>query len=208
MIKVAILNKFQNVLPAMLAHHMWPVDKVMMWNQNDIIRVKSRLHRNYQHKWTERDQIMTSSAVLGQNHISKSTCPTVIIIRASAVIFSAFKHETELKAVSLSWSLVIRELLLVATFGTSKSAQLPSTSLILRNESDITWVVYENVRLFNFSTFYKLYIYMYLYITNTTLSLNTKFTKYKEEVHYLSRRKTTRFPDIFQLDFDALRCAW
>ncbi len=29
---VTILNKFQNVQRAMLAHHMWPVDKVMMWN--------------------------------------------------------------------------------------------------------------------------------------------------------------------------------
>ena len=29
---ITIPNKFQNVLHAMLAHHMWPVDKAMMWN--------------------------------------------------------------------------------------------------------------------------------------------------------------------------------
>lgn len=100
------------------------------------------------------------------------------------------------------YDLAIRLLLLVATYGTvlaRKSTQLPSFNFH-HQKSNITHLVSENVHLFSFITFYKLYIYIGRYLQSPPLTLNIKVYKVQRgdtQLEEEERTETTQFPDIF-----------
>lgn len=145
---------------------------------------------------------MTSSDVLSKYQIWMSTCLS-IIVKNTAVIFTTIKHETKLKPVALMYNLVIKQLLLVDTFGT----YCPSLSFFSPSEiKQTSHILYLKMYIYFLLSLFTNYIY--IFYKHHLLPWTPKFTKYKEELHYLARRKITQFPNIFQLDFDVLRRAW
>lgn len=111
------------------------------------------------------------------------------------------------QAVALIYNLVRIWLLLVAIFGTVPLVLQPKLAFSSSEQKQTSQVLYlKIVHLFCLITFYKLYMFIF---TNTTFKPWTpKFTKYKEEVHYLAIRKDHSIPDIFQLEFWLRRHAW